>query len=176
MDRSESTTVYRSADSDAESDARRVHARLKEEGLDATLASEDQPGVVIGTWEVRVPAAQGASAERIIDTMGGPEVAGDRSDETEGESQEAGDNSHEMDPVTVFQSAHHDAEMEALSVVGLLEANGIPSVLAGSPQIPSLPFAVLVPRSYQAEAERVLAEARAAGSSAADEAEAESER
>jgi hypothetical protein len=57
----------------------------------------------------------------------------------------------------------------------MLEAAGIPSVVVGPSVIPSLDFQVQVPRSQAAEAERVLAEARAAGPEAAMEAEAASE-
>jgi hypothetical protein len=81
------------------------------------------------------------------------------------------DPSHELDMVTLFTSGNHDAEMEAQAVQGVLEANGIPSILVGTPQIPSLDFQVQVPSSRLAEAERVLAEARAAGPTGAAEAE-----
>ena len=57
----------------------------------------------------------------------------------------------------------------------MLEAAGIPSVLSAPSVIPSLEFQVQVPRAEAAEAERVLAEARAAGPEAAAEAEAASE-
>jgi len=43
--------------------------------------------------------------------------------------------------------------------------------VVGAPQIPSLEFQVQVPRARLQEAERVLAEARAAGPAAAAEAE-----
>jgi len=81
------------------------------------------------------------------------------------------DPSHDLDLAAVFASSNHDAEMEANAIHGLLEANEIPSIVVGAPQIPSLEFQVQVPRARLEEAERVVAEARAAGPSAAAEAE-----
>ena len=77
--------------------------------------------------------------------------------------------------VPVFSSMNHDAEMEAQSLHSLLESNGIESAVVGPSTIPSVEFQVQVPRSQMEEAERVIAEARAAGPTAADEAEAETE-
>ena len=84
---------------------------------------------------------------------------------------EALDTSHEMDAATLFSSSNHDAEMEALEIHNLLQANGIPSVMVGASVIPSLAFGVQVPRADLEEARRVLAEAQAAGPEAALEAE-----
>ncbi len=81
------------------------------------------------------------------------------------------DTSHELDLVPFFSSSNHDAEMEALSIQSILEANGIPAVFIGATTIPSLEFQVQVPRAMVEEAERVVAEARAAGPAAAAEAE-----
>ncbi len=85
------------------------------------------------------------------------------------------DPSHALDLVTLFASANHDAKMEANAIHGVLEANGIPSLVVGTPQIPSLEFQVQVPRAHLEEAERVLAEAKEAGPAAAVEAERASE-
>jgi hypothetical protein len=65
--------------------------------------------------------------------------------------------------------------MEALAMHGLLEANGIESTVAGPATIPTMEFQVLVERMHLEEAERVIADAQAAGPSAAEEAEAEGE-
>jgi hypothetical protein len=81
------------------------------------------------------------------------------------------DASHDLDMVTLFSSSNHDAEMEANAIHGLLEANGIPSFVVGSSQLPVLEFHVEVPRSRLEEAQQVLAEAQEAGPSAAAEAE-----
>ena len=85
------------------------------------------------------------------------------------------DPSHALDLVTLFSSSNHDAEMEANAIHGVLEANGIPSLVVGTPQIPSLEFQVQVPMAHIEEAGRVLSEAREAGPTAAVEAERASE-
>jgi hypothetical protein len=85
------------------------------------------------------------------------------------------DPSHDLDMVVLFRSSRHDGEMEATAVNSMLQSNGIPSMVVGATQIPSLEFQVRVPRENLEEAERVLAEARAAGPEAADEAEQNSE-
>jgi hypothetical protein len=84
--------------------------------------------------------------------------------------------SHDLDMVTLFSSSNVDSEMEATAIRTMLEANGIPSVVVGASTIPSLEFQVQVPRGRLEEAERVIAEARAAGPEAAAEAEAASEQ
>ena len=88
---------------------------------------------------------------------------------------EPADPSHELDLVTLFSSSNHDAEAEAMTIQGMLESNGIPSFLVGPSQIPSLEFQVRVPRSHLQDAERAVAEAKAGGRKAADEAEKASE-
>ena|ERR1700692_3291292 len=86
------------------------------------------------------------------------------------------DPSSDLDMVTVFSSSNHDAEMEATNVQSMLQSNGIDAMLQGPHMIPSLEeFQVLVPRNQADEATRLIAEARAAGPSAAAEAEAASE-
>jgi len=85
------------------------------------------------------------------------------------------DASHEMDMVALFSSSNHDAEMEAMQIRGMLESNGIPSVVVGPSTIPVLEFEVQVPRENLEEAQRILAEAQAAGPEGAAEAEAASE-
>jgi hypothetical protein len=77
--------------------------------------------------------------------------------------------------VAVFSSLNHDAEMETMAVQGVLEANGIPAVIVGPHILPNLEFQVQVPESLADEAQRLIAEARAAGPEAAAEAEAASE-
>ena len=77
--------------------------------------------------------------------------------------------------VALFSSSNVDAEMEATNIHGVLEAEGIPSILVGASMIPSLEFQVQVPRERFEEAERIIADARAAGPAAAAEAEAATE-
>ncbi len=85
------------------------------------------------------------------------------------------DASHEMDMVALFSSYNYDAEMEAMQIHGMLEANGIQSIVVGTSTIPSLEFEVQVSRENLDEAQRILAEAQAAGPAAAAEAEAAGE-
>jgi aryl-alcohol dehydrogenase-like predicted oxidoreductase len=97
--------------------------------------------------------------------------------EDQSESQSVSfDTSHALDMVTLFDSSNHDAEMEAMAIHSILQASGIPSVLVGASTIPVLSFQVQVPKANLEEAQRVLAEAQAAGPAAAAEAEAASEQ
>jgi hypothetical protein len=83
--------------------------------------------------------------------------------------------SHELDMVTVFQSAGTTSEMEALSVQSLLEAAGISAMVVGAQSLPNLPEEVRVAREHVTEAKRIIADALAAGPAGAAEAEKESE-
>ena len=152
---SEVVTVFRSAETDAESEAAQVCERLAAAGLDAEVAGDDVPGVIAGSFEVRVPAEQANDAERVL-AAPAPAVAADPG--------------HGLDMVAVFRSQSNTAEMEALGVRAVLDASGIPSVMVGSSSIPSLPFEVHVPKSLLEEAKTALAEAEAAGPEAAEQA------
>ena len=83
--------------------------------------------------------------------------------------------SHELDMVTVFQSAGTTSEMEALSVQSLLEAAGISAMVVGTQSLPSLPEEVRVAREHVTEAKRIIADALAAGPAGAAEAERQTE-
>ena len=83
--------------------------------------------------------------------------------------------SHALDIVALYDSSTVDAEMEAGVIRGLLDTNGIPSVLRRAGPYPSLGFQVLVPRGKLREAQQLIEEAQAAGPEAAAEAEAASE-
>jgi hypothetical protein len=89
---------------------------------------------------------------------------------------ESVDVSHELDMVPVFSSSNHDGEMEATTIHGIMEANGIESLVVGPSTIPSLEFQVQVPRADLEIAQRLIAEAQEAGPAAAAEAEAASEQ
>jgi hypothetical protein len=86
-----------------------------------------------------------------------------------------GDASHELDLATLFSSSNHDAEMEAMQINALMQANGIPSILVGPSTLPVVEFQVRVPMDVIGDAQRILEEARAAGPAAAEEAEQLSE-
>ena len=83
--------------------------------------------------------------------------------------------SHALDIVALYDSSTVDAEMEADVIRGLLDTNGIPSVMRRAGPYPSLGFQVLVPRGKLREAQQLVEEAQAAGPEAAAEAEAASE-
>ena len=85
------------------------------------------------------------------------------------------DTSDDLDLVPLFSSDAHDADVEALVVQGVLNAGGIPAVIVGGGEIPSLPYEVRVPRARWEEALMLLAESQAAGPRAAEEAELASE-
>jgi hypothetical protein len=85
------------------------------------------------------------------------------------------DENRDQEMVTLFSSSNVDAELEANNIHSILEASGIPSMVVGASVIPSLEFQVQVPRDQKEEAEKVLAEAQAAGPDAAAEAEAATE-
>lgn len=135
---------------------------LAEAGLDPVVLDESAPGVPEGVYEVRVPAAQAARAEELIAAASAEPPA------------ETGDPSHDLDLETIFDALGATAEMEAIWVRGVLEANGIQSVLVGAPVYPNLRFLVRVPKKDADRARQVLDEARAAGPAAAEEAAAQS--
>ena len=74
--------------------------------------------------------------------------------------------------VAVFSSSNHDAEMEATTILGMLEASGIAAMLVGPHVLPNLEFQVQVSQEEAAKAEALIQEAKAAGPAAAAEAEA----
>ncbi|MEO7649965.1 MAG: hypothetical protein ABIZ80_05825 [Bryobacteraceae bacterium] len=154
-DQDEFITVFRSADPTAEEDATQARDRLVEQGIPTKLLGDEEPEIIVGTYEVRVPASEQARAEEILATPAFQEAEENEEDiAPEGLS-------HDLDPVTLFSSQNLDAEMEAISIRSILEANGIPAVIVGASQIPSLPFEVQVPKSRMEEALALIAEARA---------------
>lgn len=82
--------------------------------------------------------------------------------------------SHDLDTVSLFRSQTTEAELDADNIRGVLEANGIASVLSRSPYA-TLGVEVRVAREDLERSQSLIAEALAAGPEAAAEAEAESE-
>jgi hypothetical protein len=148
-------TVFRSAEPSAESEAADVRALLAEAGIRAVVLGDDAPGIVEGSWEVRVPAEDQSRAEGIIAT---PIPEPENEDEVDQQGL-----SHDLDFVSVFSDQGAEAEMEAISIKALLEDSGIAAVLIGSMQFPSLPFEVRVPKSRLEEARAVIDSARRSG-------------
>jgi hypothetical protein len=162
MEHSESeVTVFRSADSLAEEDAAAVRELLVQDGIAATAVDDSVPDVPAGSWEVRVAAADAERAEAII-----------KANPVEDEMQDV-DPSHDLDLVTVFESAGGgtSGEVEVMSVQAVLEADGIAAVVSAGP-LPTMPREVRVAKDQAARARQLIQQAQAAGPAAADEAEA----
>ena len=102
-------------------------------------------------------------------------MAQDLDPEEEDRNQDVALTSHALDMVALFDSSTLDAEMEADVIRGVLDTNGIPSLVTRPGPYPSLGFQVLVPRGKVMQAQQSLEEARTAGSEAATEAEQDSE-
>jgi hypothetical protein len=156
-------TVFRSADPDAEEDARHVMELLSNVSIVATLANDEAPGVPEGTWEVRVSPSDSAAAEALV-------AANPPEDEFENP-----DESSELDMVTVFQSGGTTGEMEAMSVKAMLESNGIEAMIVADSRFPNLGEEVRVPREHVSEAKTLIQAALEAGPAGAAEAEAGTE-
>jgi len=84
--------------------------------------------------------------------------------------------SHELDMVSIYSSTMVDAEIEADVIRGVLDSNGIPSLVARATGFPPFGFEVHVPRARADEAERLIEAARTAGPEAAAEAERDTEK
>src|SRR5262249_27578706 len=116
-----------------------------------------------GTWEVRVPAAERARAEAMLEA---------RPCQPEDESEVPREGlSHDLDFATLFRSQANNAEGEALLIQSILESNGIPCVMISGSQYPSLGFEVRVPKSRLEEAVAVVEEARQSGAAVDSEGE-----
>jgi hypothetical protein len=102
-------------------------------------------------------------------------MAQDPKRDDQGRDQDQFLTSHALDMVTLWESSTFDSQEEADMVRGVLDSNGIPTLLLGAPQFPNLGFQVQVPRGKLQEAQRLIEEAQAAGPEAAAEAEAASE-
>ena len=157
-------TVFRSAESSAEEECSDIRTFLAENGITATVASDDTPGVVEGSYEVRVAATDADRATELIATL--PE---------EEDAQQA-DPSHGLDLVSIYRSeATPSAEMEAMGLKAILESNSIEAVVMGGSMMPNLPVEVRVTSEDEERARAVIADAAAAGPEAADEAELSTE-
>jgi hypothetical protein len=135
-------TVYRSMDADAKTNCAILRALLAGHEIAAVVLDDDAPGVPEGTFEVRVPAGESAKAEKLIARNPLPDEA------------EEVDSTSNLDLETVFRG-EGGGELEALTVQGLLESNGIATVLTGDAVLPNLSFELKVARS-QAETARIL--------------------
>lgn len=163
----EMVTVFRSADDEAEPDAKAIRELLGAQGIESVVLDDSAPGVPSGAWEVQVAAAHAADAEKII-----AENAASLPDQELNNP----DPSADLDMVTVFRSrSATTSEMEALSIKAMLESSGIAAVIVGDSVLPNLPFEVQVAKQHAEQATKLLEEARRDGPAAADEAESASE-
>src|SRR5260370_41681390 len=123
-------TVYRSMDANAKEDCETIVEILSDRNISAIIVDDSAPGVPEGTFEVRVPAADSARAEAIIAENPLPD-----------EVEEVND-SDDLDLETVFHSGDAMAEVEAMGVKSVLDANGIAAVLVGDSGLPHFGFEV----------------------------------
>jgi hypothetical protein len=157
-------TVYRSMDANAKEDCETIVEILGDRNISAVILDDTAPGVPEGTFEVRVPAADSGRAEAIIDENPLPDEV------------EEVDDSEDLDLETIFHSDGPMAEVEAVAIKNVLEANGVAAVLFGDSVLPNFGFEVKVARDQVENARRLIAQAEADGPAAADEGELESEK
>lgn len=151
-------------DTDAKDDAETIIELLGDAGISARLLDDSAPGVPSGVFEVQVAAARSDEAERVI-------AENPLTDEVN-----RVDASRDLDLETVYRGeATAMAEIEAIGIKSLLEANGIAVVMVGDSVLPNLAFEVRVARDRAAQARQMIAEAEAEGRLAAEEGEIESE-
>jgi hypothetical protein len=153
-------TVYRSMDASAKDDCEEILALLQDSGMEAVLWDDSAPGVPEGVFEVRVPTAVAARAEKLIAQNPLPDEV------------EEVDPSSELDLETI---ASAQSEMEAIGMKNFLGSKGIAAVLVGDSVLPYLPFEVRVARNQAAHARQLIADAETIGPAAAEEGERESE-
>jgi hypothetical protein len=157
-DPSKLITVFRSAEPDAAEEVVEIEALLEEEGLHPVVVTDENPGVVAGSFEVQVPPDESARADQAIASS--PVVDG-----------EPGDPTHDLDLVTVERTDGTTGEMEATAIKSILDSSGINSFVIGAASIPTLGFEVRVAREDVPGAEAAIAAAKAAGPEGALEAE-----
>jgi hypothetical protein len=157
-------TVYRSMDAAAKEDCETLVEMLRDEGISAVMLDDDSLGLVQGTFEVRVPARDGAKAEKLIAENQLPDEV------------EEVDDSPGLDLETVFhvEGSGGLAEMQAMNIKNLLESKGLAAVLVGDSVLPNLPFEIRVAREQADLARRLIADAEESGPVDADEVENQS--
>ena len=147
-------------DSTAKEDCEIIADLLSAEGLTPVIMDDEAPGVPEGVYEVCVPESEASRAEEIV-------AANPLPDEVE-----EVDDAPELNMETVYHSeSTPTAEVEALGIKNVLEANGIAAMIVGDSVLPNFPFEVRVAREHAERARALIEEAAAAGPAAADEAE-----
>ncbi len=146
-------------DATAKEDCERFVDLLRAQAISAVLLDDENPGVVQGTLEVRVPAADVRRAEKFI------------ADHPLQDEAEEVDPSSRLDLETVFhaEGGGNLAEMQAMGVKNLLESNGITGIVFGDSVLPNMPFEVKVAHHQAGQARRLIEEAESPGPIPADE-------
>lgn len=137
-------------DTSAKEDCETIVDLLTSEGIAAVRLDDSAPGVPEGTFQVSVPAADAAKAEKLIAENPLPD------------EMEEVDNSEGLNLEAVFTGSGPTAELEAMSIKNLLESNGIAAVLVGDSVLPNFPFEVRVARDQASDARQVIDEAESA--------------
>ena len=133
-EQSELVTVFRSADDEAEEDARAIAELFSAQGLSPVVLDDSAPGVPEGAWEVQVAPSQVGRAEELIAEARLPDEDLTDVDESSG-----------LDMETVFSaSSGTTQEMEATAVRSILEDAGIATVTIGDAVLPNLAFEIRV--------------------------------
>ncbi len=147
----ELVTVYRSMDASAKDDCETLQDILQSRGIHAEIQSDSVRGVPEGAFQLAVSQADAARAEKIIaENPLADEVA-------------EVDNSENLNLETIFRAEGGTlAELEAMGVKNLLEANGIAAVLVGDSVLPNLGFEVRVAREKVKSARELIADAQSA--------------
>ncbi|MEO8026511.1 MAG: DUF2007 domain-containing protein [Bryobacteraceae bacterium] len=81
------------------------------------------------------------------------------------------DPTEHLDLETVSTHSGASAEMEVLSIKGVLDAAGIEAFIIGDAVLPNFPFEIRVAKDRLEEAKRVIAAAKAGGPASADAAQ-----
>jgi hypothetical protein len=139
-------------DASAAEDCQEILDLLQDEGIAAVLWDDSAPGVPEGVFEVRVPTANAAQADKLIAENPLPDEV------------EEVDPSSELDLETIASAA---SEMEATGMKSFLDSNGIATVLVGDSVLPNLAFEVRVARDQAERARQLVEEAQRPGPSVA---------
>jgi hypothetical protein len=132
-------------DASAKEDCQDILDLLEDAGIKAVLWDDSAPGVPEGVFEVRVPTASAAEAEKLIAENPLPDEV------------EEVDPSSELDLETIASAA---SEMEATGMKNFLESNGIAAVLVGDSVLPNLAFEVRVAHDQAARARQLVQDAQ----------------
>lgn len=151
-------------DASAKDDCEEILGLLQDAGIEAELWDDADPGVPEGVYEVRVPPASAAEAEKLIDENPLPD-----------EVQEV-DDSSDLDLETIYHAdSSATGEIEAMGIKNLLESNDIAAVIVGGSVLPNLAFEVRVAKDQVERARELIKDAESHGPDDAQQAEMESE-